>query len=134
VCVCVCVFVYVYVCVCMRTCVCTCPCCPRVTPPPPLAKMKNWLVCIGPHRHLWKPEVNRDIFFYCFPPVVLCCVVLCCVVLCFGLVWFETGFFSCSLGCPGTSFVNQARLKLTELCLLSLPSAGIKGMHHHCQH
>jgi hypothetical protein len=29
----------------------------------------------------------------------------------------ETGFLLCSLGCPGTSYVDQPGLELTEICL-----------------
>ena len=45
---------------------------------------------------------------------------------------FETGFL-CSFGvCPGTPSVDQAGLTVTEISVcLCLPSAGIKGMHHH---
>ena len=37
----------------------------------------------------------------------------------------------CSLGCPGTHSVDQAHLELRKppACL---PSAGIKGIRHHC--
>lgn len=41
--------------------------------------------------------------------------------------------FSLSPGCPGTQSVNQAGLKLIEICLPlpCIPSAGINGMHQH---
>ena len=45
----------------------------------------------------------------------------------FFFLVFETGFFLCSPGCPGTHFVTQ---KSTRLCL---PNAGIKGVCHHAQ-
>lgn len=35
-----------------------------------------------------------------------------------------------SLHSPGTCFVGQTSLELTEICLC-LPSTGIKGMHYH---
>ena len=34
-------------------------------------------------------------------------------------------------GCPGTHFVDQAGLELRNPACLCLPSAGIKGVHHH---
>jgi hypothetical protein len=37
----------------------------------------------------------------------------------------------CSPGCPGTHSVDQAGLELRSACLY-LPSAGIKGVRHHC--
>ena len=37
---------------------------------------------------------------------------------------------SYSTECPGTHSVDQAGLELTELRLLCLPSAGIKGVRH----
>jgi hypothetical protein len=37
----------------------------------------------------------------------------------------------CSPGCLGTCSVDQAGLKLIEICLPCLPSAGIKGVRHH---
>jgi hypothetical protein len=48
----------------------------------------------------------------------------------------EIGFFQdrislCSPGCPGTHSVDQADLEQKSTCLC-LPSAGIKGVHHHC--
>jgi len=36
----------------------------------------------------------------------------------------------CSPGCPGTHSVDQAGLKLTEICLTQTVSAGIKGHCH----
>jgi hypothetical protein len=36
-----------------------------------------------------------------------------------------------SSGCPGTHFVDQAGLELKKSARLCLPSAGIKGVHHH---
>jgi hypothetical protein len=38
----------------------------------------------------------------------------------------------CSPGCPGTHSVDQAGLELRKSACLCLPSAGIKGMCHHC--
>lgn len=50
---------------------------------------------------------------------------------CFVLVFFLAGFVSmCSLGCPGTRYVDQASLGLICLCLLN---AEIDGMCHHVQ-
>jgi hypothetical protein len=37
-----------------------------------------------------------------------------------------------SPGCPGTHSVDQAGLELRNPPSLCLPSAGIKGVHHHC--
>jgi hypothetical protein len=50
----------------------------------------------------------------------------------FFLVFFEILVSLCSPGCPGTHFIDQAGLKLTQKsACLSLPSAGIKGVCHH---
>ena len=38
----------------------------------------------------------------------------------------------CSPGCPGTHSVEQAGLKLKSSACLYLPSAGVKGVPHHC--
>ncbi|GAB1289662.1 TBC1 domain family, member 19 [Apodemus speciosus] len=38
----------------------------------------------------------------------------------------------CSPGCPGTHSEDQAGLELKKSVCLFLPSAGIKGMRHHC--
>jgi hypothetical protein len=38
-----------------------------------------------------------------------------------------------SPGCPGTHFVDQAGLGTQKSTCLCLPSAGIKGVHHHAQ-
>jgi hypothetical protein len=43
---------------------------------------------------------------------------------------FQDRVSLCSHGCPGTHSVDQAGLELK--CCLCLPSAGIKGMRHHC--
>jgi hypothetical protein len=43
------------------------------------------------------------------------------------LFFFVLGECPCSLVCPGTCSVDQARLKLKEIWLLS---AGIKDVHH----
>jgi hypothetical protein len=40
----------------------------------------------------------------------------------------ETGFLCVALGCTGTHSVDQAGLKLTEIHLLVLLSAGVKDM------
>ena len=46
-------------------------------------------------------------------------------------IFSQTGFI-CSFGaCPGTRFVDQTGLEITEFCLLLPPSAGIKGVCHH---
>lgn len=53
------------------------------------------------------------------------------------LFFFYLFFFSprvsttlCSLGCQGTSSVDQANFKLRKMHLPLSPSAGIKAMHH----
>lgn len=47
----------------------------------------------------------------------------------FGLVWFfNTGFLCIAMGCPGTSSVNQAGFKLTEIPCLCHTGTGIKGV------
>jgi hypothetical protein len=38
-------------------------------------------------------------------------------------------YLLCSFGCPGNNFIEQAGLHFTEMCLLCLTSAGIKGTH-----
>jgi hypothetical protein len=48
----------------------------------------------------------------------------------FWFWFFETGFL-CSLGCPGTHSVDQWPRTQKSTCLC-LPSAGIKGVGHHC--
>jgi hypothetical protein len=42
------------------------------------------------------------------------------------------GFSVCIPDCPGTHSVDYNDPKLTELSLLCLPSARIKGVGHHC--
>jgi hypothetical protein len=37
-----------------------------------------------------------------------------------------------SPGCPGTHSVDQVGLELRKITCLCLPSAGIKGVSHHC--
>jgi hypothetical protein len=44
---------------------------------------------------------------------------------------FMSGFL-CSPGCPGTHFVDQAGLELTEICLPLSWSLGFKGVGHNC--
>jgi hypothetical protein len=44
---------------------------------------------------------------------------------------FEDRVSLCSPGSPGTCFVDQAGLKLTEITLPCLHSAGIKGVYRH---
>lgn len=39
----------------------------------------------------------------------------------------------CSCGWPGTHYLDQTGLKVIEICLLCLPSAETKGMHHNTQ-
>ena len=54
-----------------------------------------------------------------------------CLFVCLFVCW---GWVSlCSRGLPATSSVFQAGLKLTEIHLPLLLSAGIKGVRHHCQ-
>ena len=55
------------------------------------------------------------------------------------LVWFwdlfclfETGFLYSFGAYPGTHYVDQAGLDSQRSACLCLPSAGIKGMLHHC--
>jgi hypothetical protein len=52
----------------------------------------------------------------------------------FLFLFLETGFLCTALapGCPGTHFVDHAGLKQKSTCLC-LPSAGIKGVHHHAR-
>jgi hypothetical protein len=50
----------------------------------------------------------------------------------FCFVLFRDRVSLCSLGCPGTHFVDQASLELRKSTCLCLLSAGIKGMCHHC--
>jgi hypothetical protein len=45
---------------------------------------------------------------------------------------FQDRVSLCSPGCPGTQSVDQVGLKLIELHLPLPPSAGIKGVCHHC--
>lgn len=45
---------------------------------------------------------------------------------------FEDRVSPCSPGCPGTCSIDQAVLKLTEICLPLLSSAGVKVVLHHC--
>ena len=49
----------------------------------------------------------------------------------FCVLFFQDRVSLCSPGCPGTHFVDQAGLEHRNppVCL---PSAGIKGVHHHC--
>jgi hypothetical protein len=54
-------------------------------------------------------------------------LLLFCFVFLGGGKRFEAGFL-CSSGCPGTHSVDQAVLELRN----RLPSAGIKGVLHHC--
>ena len=65
-------------------------------------------------------------------PVFLVFVLFCFVLFCFVLFCFvDTRFPLCSLGCPGSHFVDQAGLELMDLpCLLS---AEIKGVCHHAR-
>jgi hypothetical protein len=72
---------------------------------------------------------------FCF--VLLCFALLCFALLCFALLCFASLRFIlfcldkvslCGLGYPVTHSVDQAGL---DACLY-LPSAGIKGMSHHC--
>jgi hypothetical protein len=58
------------------------------------------------------------------------CLFVCLVCVLF-FVFFETQFL-CSPGCPGTNSVNQAVLETQKSACLCLPSAGIKGVRHHC--
>jgi hypothetical protein len=44
---------------------------------------------------------------------------------------FQDRVSLCSLGCPGTHSVDQAGLELKRSTCLCLPSAVIKGVHHH---
>lgn len=64
-------------------------------------------------------------FLWFVVTVVIVLFILCFVVL----LLFGTGFVCVTvLGCPGTPFVEQVGLELTEFCLtFSLPSTGIKG-------
>jgi hypothetical protein len=48
------------------------------------------------------------------------------------LLFFRDRVSLCSPGCPGTHSVDQAGLELWNPPSLCLPSAGIKGMCHHC--
>jgi hypothetical protein len=50
----------------------------------------------------------------------------------FGLVVFQNRVSLWSPGYPGTQFVDQAGLELTEIHLPLLPKCWIKGVHHHC--
>ena len=60
-------------------------------------------------------------FLWFVVTVVIVLFILCFVVL----LLFGTGFVCVTvLGCPGTPFVEQVGLELTEFCL---PSTGIKG-------
>jgi hypothetical protein len=53
-------------------------------------------------------------------------------VFCFVL-FFQDRVSLYSPGCPGTHFVDQAGLDRTQKsACLCLPSAGIKGVRHHC--
>ena len=52
----------------------------------------------------------------------------------FFFVVFRDRVSLCSSGCPGTHLVDQAGLKLRNLpASVCLPSAGIKGVHHHAR-
>jgi hypothetical protein len=65
-------------------------------------------------------------------------ILFCFVLVWFGLVWFGLVLFFWgkvslySSGCPGTHFVDQAGLELRNPPTFASPSAGIKGVHHHC--
>ena len=49
------------------------------------------------------------------------------LVVGFGLfVFFKTGFFLCSPGCPGTHSVDQAGLKLRDLPVSASQVLGLK--------
>ena len=50
--------------------------------------------------------------------------------LCFVL--FQDRVSLCSPGCPGAHFVDQAGLELRNPPASCLPSAGVKGVRHHC--
>jgi hypothetical protein len=50
----------------------------------------------------------------------------------FFIMIFVCLFCFSSLGCPGTHSVDQAGLKLRNPPASCLPSAGIKGVRHHC--
>ena len=45
---------------------------------------------------------------------------------------FQDRVSLCSHGCPGTHSVDHAGLEHTEIYLPLSPSAGNKGVHHHC--
>jgi hypothetical protein len=46
----------------------------------------------------------------------------------------QDGVSQCSFGCPGTQTVDQAGLEQRNLpASACIPSAGIKGVHHHQQ-
>jgi hypothetical protein len=50
--------------------------------------------------------------------------------VCFLFV-FRNGVSLCSLGCPGTHFVDQAGLELRNPPASVSQVLGLKGMHHH---
>jgi hypothetical protein len=51
----------------------------------------------------------------------------------FFVCLFRDRASQCSLGCPGTHFVDQAGLKLRNPPASASPSAGIKGMGHYAR-
>jgi hypothetical protein len=54
----------------------------------------------------------------------------------FSFLCVDSGFQDrvslCSPGCPGSHSVGQAGLELKRSTCLCLPSAGNKGVRHHC--
>jgi hypothetical protein len=54
------------------------------------------------------------------------------VLFCLFVLVFQNRVSLCSPSCPGTHSADQDGLELRNLPSLYLPSAGIKGVRHHC--
>ena len=98
---------------------------------------------IEPSLHPWDEDYfimmddHFDVFLdsVCenFIEVLFVCLLVLFLFFAFCFV-FRDMVSLCSSGCPGTHSVDQAGLKLRNPpACLCLPSAGIKGLCHHCR-